>query len=199
MPPAGAVVRASDAERDAAVDRLRLACADGRLTLEEFGTRVGDAYGAVWRGDLERLLADLPAEPSPAGVVDAGGDQPPRAGKAKWLVAVMGSIARRGHWRLPPRTNVIALMSEASLDLRQAVIQSTDIEMTVFSLMSSQTVIVPEGVDVEVTGFALMAGRDVDVVSPPHRPGVPRLHIKAYGLMSEITVTNGRDKKRPAS
>lgn len=184
------VVRASDAEREAVVQRLNAACVDGRLTLEEFGGRVGDAYSAVLRTDLDRLVADLPREWD-RGVVAAGALTSPAARKkAKWLVAVMGSIARKGHWRLPARTNVLAVMSETDLDLRNATIETPELEMRIFSLMSSQRILVPEGVEVEVTGMAIMAGRQVDVVPPPPRRGVPRLHIKAIGLMSDLTVTN---------
>ncbi len=39
-------IRASDAERDATVDRLSVATGDGRLTLEEFSQRMERATAA---------------------------------------------------------------------------------------------------------------------------------------------------------
>jgi hypothetical protein len=54
------LLRVSDAERQAAVDALRVAFADGRLELAEYDTRVARAYGAVTYGDLDRLFTDLP-------------------------------------------------------------------------------------------------------------------------------------------
>ena len=63
-PEAG--IRASDAERDATVDRLSAATGDGRLTLEEFSQRMGQATTARTRAELDRLVADLPAETPPA-------------------------------------------------------------------------------------------------------------------------------------
>jgi len=57
--------RVSDAEREAAADRLRTAGGEGRLTLEELGDRLGRAYGATTAGELEPLAADLPARPAP--------------------------------------------------------------------------------------------------------------------------------------
>jgi Domain of unknown function (DUF1707) len=56
-------VRASDAEREAAIGRLRDAAAEGRLTFEELAERVELAASAVTRSDLEALTDDLPAEP----------------------------------------------------------------------------------------------------------------------------------------
>jgi hypothetical protein len=54
-------VRASDAERETVVTRLREHAAAGRLEVDELETRVGDAYAARTRGDLAGLLADLPS------------------------------------------------------------------------------------------------------------------------------------------
>ncbi|XRQ15181.1 DUF1707 SHOCT-like domain-containing protein [Actinomadura welshii] len=57
-------VRASDHDRDAAVQRLGDALADGALDTTEHGRRLDRALTATTRGDLHRLTADLP--PSPA-------------------------------------------------------------------------------------------------------------------------------------
>jgi hypothetical protein len=53
--------RASDAERERAVARLRDASTEGRLTLEELAHRTGLAYAAKSHAKLERVTADLPA------------------------------------------------------------------------------------------------------------------------------------------
>jgi Domain of unknown function (DUF1707) len=58
-------VLASDAEREAAVTRLREEAAAGRLDTAEFERRIELAYTAQTRGELDRLAADLPA-PAPA-------------------------------------------------------------------------------------------------------------------------------------
>lgn len=53
-------VRASDADRDAVVERLRRALSQGRLTLAEFDERAAAAYAAKTHGDLAELTRDLP-------------------------------------------------------------------------------------------------------------------------------------------
>lgn len=53
-------VRASDADRDAVVERLRRALGQGRLTVAEFDERAAAAYAAKTHGDLEALTRDLP-------------------------------------------------------------------------------------------------------------------------------------------
>ena len=61
-------LRVSDGERQAAVDRLRLAHDEGRLDLEEYDRRLAAAYVSVTYGDLDRLFADLPAAGTPPHV-----------------------------------------------------------------------------------------------------------------------------------
>ena len=58
-------LRASDAERERVVAFLREHALAGRLNDEELEDRIGLAYASVTVGDLERLIADLPARPPP--------------------------------------------------------------------------------------------------------------------------------------
>ena len=53
-------LRASDADREAAVDALRRHALAGRLTSEELEERVGKAYGAKLLSELAGLQVDLP-------------------------------------------------------------------------------------------------------------------------------------------
>lgn len=72
-------LRASDAERERIIEVLRRHTADGRLTLEEFEQRVGEALAATTRADLGPVLRELPP---------LGADAPVEAGTA----------ARRTRW-----------------------------------------------------------------------------------------------------
>ena len=58
-----AAIRAADADREAVAERLRIAASEGRLVLWELDDRLGRAYSAKTYGDLETLVADLPAQP----------------------------------------------------------------------------------------------------------------------------------------
>jgi hypothetical protein len=53
-------LRASDAERAVVVRRLEHAVGEGRISVAEFEERVGVAYRARTRGELDELTADLP-------------------------------------------------------------------------------------------------------------------------------------------
>jgi hypothetical protein len=54
--------RVGDADRNRAADLLKEAHAAGYLTLEEVDERLGTALAARTRGELDRLVADLPPE-----------------------------------------------------------------------------------------------------------------------------------------
>jgi Domain of unknown function (DUF1707)/Domain of unknown function (DUF4190) len=59
-------LRASDADRDHVAERLQEALTEGRLTHEEFEERLRVALSARTYGQLDPLLADLPAANPPA-------------------------------------------------------------------------------------------------------------------------------------
>jgi hypothetical protein len=54
-------LRVSDADRDRTAELLREHHAVGRLTADEFAGRMESAFAARTRGELDQLLADLPA------------------------------------------------------------------------------------------------------------------------------------------
>ena len=53
-------MRVADAEREQLIDELREHAGAGRLTSEELEQRIGEAYAASTRADLDALRSDLP-------------------------------------------------------------------------------------------------------------------------------------------
>src|SRR5690349_18706860 len=74
-------LRASDAERERVVAFLREHALQGRLTHDELEERIGLAYSAVYVGDLERLIGDLPRSAQPATRHHRRPPAPPRKRK----------------------------------------------------------------------------------------------------------------------
>ena len=52
-------MRASDADRDVAADRLRIAAGEGRLDPDELDERLSGVYGARWCSELVELTSDI--------------------------------------------------------------------------------------------------------------------------------------------
>ena len=58
-------LRASDADREATVERLRAAALDGRLDSDELEDRLAQAYAARWCSELATLTSDVTPPPEP--------------------------------------------------------------------------------------------------------------------------------------
>jgi len=77
-------IRASDAERDDAIEYLRDAAGAGCLTLEELADRIETAGRATTRGELDTVTADLSVRP------------PPAAAAPTHSIGVFGDLRRSG-------------------------------------------------------------------------------------------------------
>ena len=59
-------MRASDADREAAADRLRIAAGEGRLDADELDERLSNVYRARWCSELMGLTSDVTPPPAVA-------------------------------------------------------------------------------------------------------------------------------------
>jgi hypothetical protein len=57
-------IRASDADRESTVERLRTAGMEGRLDSDELEERIESAYGSRWCSELEALTLDVTPPPA---------------------------------------------------------------------------------------------------------------------------------------
>lgn len=77
------VIRASDADREAAATELRRHFATGRLDTDELSERLSAAYAARTHGHLDRLFTDLPARPKVPQRSSATMRPPPRRARVR--------------------------------------------------------------------------------------------------------------------
>ena len=187
--------RASDADRDRAVERLRDAGGDGRLTVDELDERLERAHSARTRGALAALLSDLGEEPAVLGRGPGSSELTvrPGPGGSRWVVAVLGSATRAGRWRLSPRCTVLSVMGNSSIDLNDVELADDITELTVFSLMGGADIRVPEDLRVEVTDIGIMGSNDITRGRPEaeHRSG-PLLRLRLVSVMGAANVKRGR-------
>ena len=202
-------MRIGDAERQAVVDLLRRHTGEGRLTLDEFAERAGDVYAAVTREDLEAVLADLPEGVRPEPGVVPGAAPPPQAPPSpgpgpearpparrggaprRRFVAVMSGSEAKGAWRAPGQISAFAFWGGVDIDLRNALIESSVVEIEAWAIMGGVNITVPPGIPVDVDGFILMGGITNKVRGDePLIPGAPLIRIKARGMWGGVTVRN---------
>jgi hypothetical protein len=180
----------SDADRERAVARLRVAGGEGRLTLEELAERVERADAARTHRDLDAITADLPDAAGPSRALETR--------ERGWIIAVMGGAARKGRWRPPRRTNVVTLMGGAEIDLREAEL-ADDVVITAVAVMGGVGITVPEGVSVELSGFALMGTNGGPNDKLPPLPDAPAIRVRAFSLMGGVGIERKRRRERTST
>lgn len=168
--------RASDAEREQAVDALREHLLAGRLTLEEFSERVEATLGARVGADLARVQQDLPAVPAPS-----------RRKPARFTGALFGHVVRRGRLRLQHWTLAVSALADIDLDLREASIDSPQTTLTVFAVGGNADIYVPEGLNVDVSGLTVFGHRR-DWGHDLAADDAPAICVRVIGVLGTIDV-----------
>jgi Domain of unknown function (DUF1707)/Cell wall-active antibiotics response 4TMS YvqF len=168
LPPA---LLASDRQREQAIATLRDAVVEGRLTLDEYSDRVGIAVGARTTDDLAALTRDLPQ-----GVAVTTTASVPAEHRA-----IFSHLVRRGPLRLSAQSSYRSVFGTIDLDLRQATLPGSEVDIAVHNIFGTVTVFVPEGVDVRIEGGGMFASQHVDTSNAPLAPGAPIIRIRASG------------------
>lgn len=172
-------LRASDAERELLVDALRDHAAQGRLTTEELEERSAAAYTATTRGELVALRRDLP-EAAAASTRSA----PPEV-VGERITAVLSGTKQGGHWLVPERLEVKAVLGDCKLDLRQAEVPQ-EVTIDVKVRLGDVTIYVPADARVELTGRSILGDRKVRGQSGA--AGGPLIRVRADVILGDLTV-----------
>jgi hypothetical protein len=168
-------IRASDQDREGALQQLASAAGDGRLTLEEYSGRADVALAARTRAELDRVLADLQ---SPAVL--------PAEAPAE-LTAVLANQTRKGRWRVPARLAARSVLGDCHLELQDAVLSSPVTTIDARTTLGSVTILVPDGVEVRLSGSAILGSHSSEVGSDP-LPGAPVIEVHARAVLGSVTV-----------
>jgi hypothetical protein len=191
---AGPITRASDRERDAVVQRVQEAFADGRLDDTEFDERMRAALTARTHSDLDVLTADLPAATAGTGPAVAAGGR----GPGRFAVALKSSVRRAGRSRVPERYTTVVYKGDGWLDLRAAELSGPVTTFLTVAYKSRVTILVPPGVRVEMTGFGVTQGLAEDE-DPGYRLPVdaPVIHVRGLAYKGTVEIST-RPPERPA-
>jgi len=138
--------RIGHAERDAAVERLRVALGDGQITLDELETRMEAAVAARTGEDLAVLLADLPEPLGGSSALLPAAEAPATVR----IAASHGRADRLGSWRVPGEILVELRHSTSTIDLRSQTLPPGGVRIAVELRHSSVKILVAEGTPVEM-------------------------------------------------
>ena len=189
LPARDSSTEASDDDRIQVAQLLSEAASNGRLTLEEYESRLTKAYSATTYDQLERLTYDLPealeyrrrkSRPAPSTM----------------LLAILSGFERRGRWNIPGRMTTFTLFGGGVVDLRYADFTSPSVEIHAYSILGGQTILLPPEVNVDVKGHGVMGGFDRGV-DGAGTPGAPRVTIKGFSLWGGVGIKRRRRKSGP--
>ncbi|MCB1289316.1 DUF1707 domain-containing protein [Mycolicibacterium sp.] len=187
LSPRKPATRASDDDRIQVAQLLSEAASHGRLTIDEYETRLNKAYAANSYDQLDRLTYDLPeAMEYRRGKI--------RPAPSTMLLAILSGFERRGRWYVPGRLTTFTLFGGGTLDLRYADFTSSDVEIHAYSILGGQTILLPPEVNVEIQGHGVMGGFNHQVEGSGV-PGAPKVTIKGFSLWGGVGI---KRRKRAA-
>lgn len=179
-------LRISNADRERAVAHLEDCTGEGRLNLDEFAERVDAVYAAKTFADLDPILADLPAA---GGVRRSTVDAlvPPPASSAVEIRAAASSVRREGRWIVPRRLRVSGKAGSVRLDLSQAVIQTSEVDIDVSLVAGSLKVILPRHATADDHDLRLWASSSRNRAQAADTAG-GTVHVRLHGELKASSV-----------
>ncbi|MFF2779121.1 DUF1707 domain-containing protein [Streptomyces sp. NPDC058052] len=182
--PTGAL-RASDAEREAVVEQLRDAAAEGRIDLGELDARLEQALTSRTRAELAVVTADLPkpvtAESLPPLVLKGG---------------LYGASRGPGRWEVPGRVIAHGGVGGVKLDFTRVECRLAEVAVEVYGDTSGVTVVIPDGWAADTGGVDPGVGGLKDRTTPDRLPGTPLIRLTGSGGAGGIVVRHPDRRER---
>ncbi len=186
--------------REETIEVLSECFARDLLTIEDFERRAGLAHGARTMTDLGVAIEGIET-----GVAVAAARQHPSLARLQRVtpdlpathirpgdlaIAVFGETKRAGQWIPARRTNAVAVMGSAVLDLREAQFGPGETAISAFAVMGSVEIIAPPGLYVECAGSAVMGTFEEQrqVAATPFSPDAPFLRVDGFALMGSVEI-----------
>jgi hypothetical protein len=181
-PSAIASQRASDADRDAVAERLRLAAGEGRIEPWELDERLSQAYGARTYGQLAALMADLPGQPftSFPGI----GMEP----GTLVLRTTTPNIRQAGRWIVPRRITAESTTGWITIDFTQASCAYREVTVEVMTQTGWIQLILPEGWAARVGPLSTYTGHISNKAAEIADPGAPTVIVTGHPLFGYIKI-----------
>jgi len=175
-----------DADRMAAVARLRDLVGTGELSYEGFSSALDLALAATTHTELETAFTALPSvvHLTPASR---------RLSRPVAVEARMSALDLGAGFQLGADTSVVASIGSVWLDLTAASWDAREVNLHLEATTGSIDVIVPRGVVIQLVQAK---GQVVlDNIEPPV-PGAPVLRIEATARTGQIRITHDTERER---
>ncbi|MFE6872169.1 DUF1707 domain-containing protein [Kitasatospora sp. NPDC057692] len=175
VPPGG--LRASHDDREAVVERLRDAAAEGRIDLDELDSRLERALTSKTHGELAVLTADLP------------GPRPRQDEQPLVLKAGLSGVSRGpGRWEVPGHLIARGGLGGVKIDFTRAECRRTEVVVEAYGEMAGVTIVIPEAWAADTGGMDPGIGGLTDRTTPDRLPGTPLIRLTGAGGMAGVVI-----------
>lgn len=180
--------------REEVIDQLVMNYGHDEITLEAFESRLDIAMDTENRSELLELVADLDLKP----------DQRYQTNKIERLSAdkhyfengsdefekifkLLSSSSQNGPWLVSKNIKATSILSDFTLDFTDAVFKHQVVHIKMFSLLTSDTFYVPEGVRV-VCNVSCVLGSIKNQVFGTIDESAPTIFIDGIGILSSLEI-----------
>ncbi|MEV6818057.1 DUF1707 domain-containing protein [Nocardiopsis dassonvillei] len=174
-PPAD--LRASHADREAVVEQLRDAAAEGRIDLDELDTRLEQALSSRTHAELAVLTADLPKPQLPES-------QPPLVIKG----GLHGASRGPGRWEVPGHVIAHGGIAGVKIDFSRVECRFTEVVVEAYGEAAGVTIVIPDGWAADTSGVDPGIGGLKDKTTPDRLAGTPLIRLTGTGGMAGVVI-----------
>ncbi|MGW4022655.1 DUF1707 SHOCT-like domain-containing protein [Streptomyces sp. NPDC005009] len=182
--PSGGL-RASHDDREAVVEQLRDAAAEGRIDFDELDSRLEQALTSKTHAELAVLTADLPKADSPAS-------RPPLVLKG----GVYGASRGPGRWEVPGHVTAHGGVGGVKLDFTRVECRLTEVVVEAHGEVSGVTIVIPDGWVADTGGMDPGIGGLTDKTTPDLLPGTPLIRLAGTGGTGGVVIRHPNRRER---
>jgi hypothetical protein len=187
-------------EKEHVVQQLCAHYAQDHLSTGELEARFERVYKSQSAASLRTVLEGLPAVTGMVPVsaplysvapVAAMGLRGPA--ESKRLTAIFSGVSKTGQWKPAQRIEGMAMFGSIEIDLREAELPASGIDMHFDAYLGSVEILLPPGIGADVDCGAFMGS--VEDKAHLGAPGAPRVRITGDVFMGSIEVKTKLPKK----
>ncbi|MET9370952.1 DUF1707 domain-containing protein [Streptomyces griseoflavus] len=176
-PASSGELRASHDDREAVVEQLRDAAAEGRIDFEELDSRLEQALRSKTHAELAVLTADLPAPHAP-------GDQPALVLKG----GLYGASRGPERWDVPGHVIAHGGVGGVKIDFSRVESRLKEIAVEAYGETAGVTLVIPDGWAADTSGMDPGFGGLKDKTSADRLPGTPLIRLTGSGGMAGVVI-----------
>ncbi|MBT3152256.1 DUF1707 domain-containing protein [Streptomyces sp. CHD11] len=170
-------LRASHDDREAVVEQLRDAAAEGRIDLDELDTRLEQALTSKTYAELAVLTADLPQQ-QPAA------DLPPLVLRG----GLHGASRGPGRWEVPGHVVAQGGLAGVKLDFTGVECRLAEVRVEAYGEAAGVTIVIPDGWAADTSAIDPGIGGLKDKTTSDRLPGTPLIRLTGSGGIAGVVI-----------